>query len=82
MFSYVSFFNDTSYPFISVYDEDCAVAECLPRHTKSKYCLVDAGSMCATLCDNHNTPFLSLYIALAPNKFHVVRIRDHFSEFM
>lgn len=82
MFSYVSFFNDTAYPFISIRDDDKIISECLPRHTKSKYHLTDAGSICITAFDNRNTPFLSLYIALKPNKFHIVRIRSHFAEFM
>lgn len=82
MFSYVSFFNDTEYPFISVLEEERVIAECLPRQTKSGYCLNDAGSMSVTLYDHRKNPFLSLYISLKPNKFHCIRIRSFSAEFM
>ena len=82
MFSYIAFYNDTKYPYISVCEGDDVIAECLPRHEKSKYCLADAGSISVTLFDNHKKPFLDLYISLKPNKFHVVKIREFSAEFM
>ena len=80
MFSYISFFNNTAFPFITICEDGENITECLPRHVKSKFHTADSGSISVTVSDNNNKPFLNLYISLFPNEFYTLNINDTFAE--
>lgn len=82
MFSYISFFNNTDFPFISIYEDGENLTEILLRHTESKFYITDAGSISVVVCDNHNKPFLNLYISLYPNERYTMNINNTFAEFI
>lgn len=82
MFSYISFYNNTSFPFISIYEDFKLITEILPKDMKSKYYIEDAGSVSVIVSDNKNNPFLDLYISLYPNEFYTLEITDTCAKFI
>ena len=82
MFSYISFYNNTSYPYISVYEDSEILTEELLKNKKTKFYIKDAGSVSVVVTDNKNVPFLDLYIALLPNTFYTLEITDTSAKFI
>ena len=82
MFSYISFYNNTSYPYISLYEDSEILVEELLNNEKTKFYIEDAGSVSVIVADNKNIPFLNLYIALLPNTFYTLEITDTSANFM
>lgn len=82
MFSYISFYNNTTYPYISVYEDSEIFVEELLKNTKSKFYIKDAGSVSVIILDNKNIPFLDLYISLFPNEFYTLEITDTSAKFI
>lgn len=82
MLSYISFINNTEYPFVSVYDDSRVLADCIQRRQKSRFFVEDAGSVTITVKDNRNNIFLDIYMSLYPNEFYIINICDGFAEFI
>ena len=82
MFSYISFYNNTSYPYISVYEDSEMFVEELLKNTRTKFYIEDAGSVSVIVSDNKNIPFLDLYISLFPNEFYTLEITDTSAKFI
>jgi len=82
MFSYISFYNNSSYPYISVYEDSEMLVEELTKNTKTKFYIKDAGSVSVTVSDNKKISFLDLYISLYPNEFYTLEITDTSAKFI
>lgn len=82
MFAYISFFNNTNYPYISVSKDGEPIGEELPGKELSRYYVADAGSVSVTVFDNKNIPFLDIYISLYPSKTYILEITDTSAEFI
>ncbi len=88
MFSFVSFLNNTDFPYISVVEDERVLVEILPRREKSKFFAVDSGSLIFDFFSNSPKPFLNIYIPLYPGRIYTlsvyesaVDLYDHSSEF-
>ncbi len=80
MFSYLAFYNNTSYPCISVYHDDSCIVECLPKSILTRYHIFNSGSIAIAVCDSRLILLSDLYISLFPNNFYILNIGDNSSE--
>lgn len=82
MFSYISFLNNTNFPYISVMDEERLMVEVLPKEKTSKFFAVDSGSLIFYFFSDSPKPFLNIYIPLYPGKIYTVSVYETYAKFM
>ncbi len=82
MISFVSFLNNTEFPYISVFEDDRIKTEMIFKNKQSKVFAVDSGSVSFDFFYNSPKPFLNIYIPLNPGKIYTIKVYETHAEFM
>lgn len=74
LFSYISFVNNTGFPYISISEDERVIIDFLAEYKKSKFFPLNSGSISFDVFYNSPKPFLNIYTTFLPGRFYTVEI--------